>query len=86
MVVFIWDEFREFVTIFSIGRVLVSSGWTKKTICWVVNEQNIDLRDLYLHNLSDFRSYHLVYVDESGCDKCVGFRRTGWSLFGVILV
>jgi transposase len=27
--------------------------------------------------------HHLVYVDESGCDKRVGFRRTGWSPLGV---
>ena len=40
------------------------------------------IRDYYLHNLSDFKSYHLVYVDESGCDKRVGFRRTGWAPIG----
>jgi hypothetical protein len=22
---------------------------------------------------------HLVFIDESGCDKGIGFRRTGWS-------
>lgn len=34
----------------------------------------------YIYNLSvSFHSYQLVYVDESGCDKRVGFRRTGWS-------
>ncbi|GAA93241.1 TPR domain protein [Aspergillus luchuensis IFO 4308] len=32
---------------------------------------------------SEFRSYHLIYVDESGCDKRVGFRRTAWSPVGV---
>lgn len=41
------------------------------------------MRDEYFHFLSDFCSYHLVYVDESGCDKRVGFRRTGWSPLGV---
>lgn len=25
------------------------------------------------------RSFHLVFVNESGCDKRVGYRRTGWS-------
>jgi hypothetical protein len=35
-----------------------------------------------MYNLSTFRSYQLVYVDESGCDKPVGFRRTGWSPLG----
>jgi hypothetical protein len=39
----------------------------------------VDLRDKYLHDLSAFASYRLMYIDESGCDKRVGFRRTGWS-------
>lgn len=34
----------------------------------------------------DFDSSQLVYVDESGCDKRIGFRRTGWSPLGVIPV
>jgi hypothetical protein len=46
-------------------------------------EQNADLRNFYLHNLSDFKAYHLVYGDESGCDKRIGFRRTGWSPLGL---
>ena len=45
----------------------------------IANERNADLRDFYLHKLSAFRSHQLVYVDESGCDKRIGFRRTGWS-------
>lgn len=79
MVVFIWDEFREFVTTCSIARALASRRWTKKTIRLVASGRNADLRDLYLHNLSDFYSYHLVYIDESGCDKHIRFRRTRWS-------
>jgi transposase len=79
MVVFLWDEFRVLVTTFTIGRALRSTGWSKKAARRIAKEQNADLRDFYLHNLSAFRSYHLVYVDESGCDKWVGFRRTGWS-------
>ena len=58
-------------------------GWSKKTARRVARERNADLRDLYLHNISAFRSYHLVYVDESGCDKRIGFGRTGWSPVGV---
>jgi hypothetical protein len=79
MVVFLWDEFRVLVTIYSIGRALASIGWTKKAARRIAREQNADLRDYYLHSISSFRSYHLVYVDESGCDKRAGFRRTGWS-------
>jgi hypothetical protein len=67
----------------SIRRALVSKGWSKKTARQSAKEQNAELREIYLHNLSGFESYHLVYVDESGCDKRVGFRRTGWSPLGV---
>jgi len=83
MVVFLWDEFHVLVTKSTISRRLSSVGWSKKTARQVAQEQNPDLRDFYLHNLSAFRSYHLVYVDESGCDKRIGFRRTGWSPLGV---
>jgi hypothetical protein len=45
--------------------------------------RNADLRDLYLHNTADLCSYYYVTVDESGCDKRIGFRRTGWYPLGV---
>ena len=83
MVLFIWDEFHVWVTSSSLKRALTSVGWSKKVARQRAKEQNADLRDLYLHNLSDFKSYHLVYVDESGCDKRIGFRRTGWSPLGL---
>jgi transposase len=83
MAVFLWDEFQVLVTAFSIGRALASIGWSKKAARRVAKKRNADLRDFYLHNLSAFRSYHLVYVDESGCDERIGFRRTAWSPLGV---
>ncbi len=49
----------------------------------IVKARNADFRDLYLHNTSEFHSYHYVFVDESGCDKRIGFRRTGWAPLGV---
>lgn len=82
MVLFLWDEFDTLVTTSSIRRALIAKGWSKKASRQKAREQNADLRDYYLHNLSDFQSYHLVYVDESGCDKRIGFRRTGWSPLG----
>jgi transposase len=83
MVIFLYDEFSVLVTIPNISRALKSIGWSKKVTRHIAKEQNSDLRDYYLHSLSEFRSYHLVYVDESGCDKRIGFRRTGWSPIGV---
>jgi transposase len=83
MAVFLWDEFHVRTTTSSISRALLSIGWSKKTAKQRASERNADLRDYYLHNLSEFRSYHLVFVDESGCDKRIGFRRTGWSPLGV---
>jgi hypothetical protein len=54
-------------------------GWSRKTIRRKVKKQNADLRDKYLHDLTSFASYHLVYIDEDGYDRRVGFRRTEWS-------
>lgn len=83
MVVFLWDEFRVLVTKYSIGRALASIRWSKKAARRIARGRNIELRDYFLHTISSFQSYHLVYVDESGCDKRAGFRRTGWSPLGV---
>ena len=77
MAVFPLDEFGTLVPTSTISRTLKSAGWSKKACRRVASGRNADLRDYYLHNLSSFRSYPLVYVDESGCDKRIGFRRTG---------
>lgn len=83
MAIFLWDEFDTVVTTASIRRALKSVGWSKKAARRIAGERHADLRDCYFHSLSEFRSYHLIYVDESGCDKRVGFRRTAWSPVGV---
>lgn len=66
MAVFLWDEFQTPAMTSSIKRALASQGWSKKTTQQRAKEQNADLGEFYLHNLSDFQLYHLVYVDESG--------------------
>ncbi|GAM38322.1 hypothetical protein TCE0_033r08956 [Talaromyces pinophilus] len=83
MAVFLYDEFGIVVSKSSIQRALAKAGWSRKVSRQVAKERNADLRDYYLHGLSWYRSYQLVYVDESGCDRRVGFRRTAWSPVGV---
>jgi transposase len=83
MAVFLWDKFGLPITNSSISRALSSISWSKKTIQRRAKEQNPDLRDEYIHDISKFKSHQLVFVDESGCDKQIGFRRTGWSPAGV---
>lgn len=83
LVTLLHNDFDVMVTPMSISRALRAIGWSKKTIRRVAQARNADLRDLYLHHISAFRcSYHLVYIDESGCDKRIGFRRTGWAPVG----
>ena len=83
MVLFIWDKFKVQVTTHSIGRALKSIRWSKKQMRRIAQGRNADLRDLYTHNTSGFHSYQYVFVDESGCDKRIGYRRTGWAPLGV---
>jgi hypothetical protein len=86
LAILLWDDFNVLVIIMSISRALASMGWLKKAARRVARERNADLRDLYLYNMSAFRSYYLVFMDKSGCDKRIGFRRTGWSPVSVTLV
>nr|XP_001390211.2 transposase [Aspergillus niger CBS 513.88] len=66
----------------TISDTLRQSGWSRKECRQQARELNADLRDDYMHLISEFQSFHLVYVDESGCDKRTGFRRSGWSPSG----
>jgi transposase len=82
IILFLVDEFDVLVTASSIGRALRSRGWTKKQIRRIANGRNADLRDHYLYQISSLSPEHFVFVDESGCNKRIGFRRTGWSPIG----
>ncbi|KAK5800950.1 hypothetical protein VI817_003162 [Penicillium citrinum] len=86
MAKFLWNEFNILPSTSSIQHALLRAGWTKKTARQKSKEQNSQLRDFYQYKLSEFRSYHLVFVDESGYDKRVDHRRTGWSPLGMISV
>jgi transposase len=83
MVEFVWSRFQVHVNVSSIRRALKSRGWSKKKIGRIAKARNADLRDLYSHNTSHIRSWQYVFVDESGCDKRIGQRRTGWAPLGV---
>lgn len=52
--IFLWDEFLMLTTASSIRRALVSKGISRKTTQQKAKEQNAELRELYLHDLSDF--------------------------------
>lgn len=64
----------------------VVKGGQRRRLDKKSRERNADSRDDYCYLISEFCSYHLVYVDESECDKRIGFRRTGWSPLGKALV
>ena len=49
----------------------------------IAKGRNPDLRDYYEYLVSEILSWCRMYVDESGCDKRIGFRRRGWSPRGV---
>jgi len=76
---FLYRRFRKRISERSIGRTLRSIGWTRKTIRRIAQQRDADLRDHYLHKISKYKSDHLVFVDESGCDGKARHRRWGWS-------
>ncbi|EED11609.1 conserved hypothetical protein [Talaromyces stipitatus ATCC 10500] len=80
---FLSKKFDEDMAICTISRALASIGWSKKVVRQKAKERNRALRDEYIHYISDFGAGQLVFVDESGCDKRVGLRRTGWSPLGM---
>lgn len=56
---------REKVTAL-LSTSFLQDGRRKLYAVGIVLERNANLRDFYLYNLSAFRSYHLVYINELG--------------------
>jgi transposase len=82
MILFLWDEFGQLLSRWSVRRALSSANWSPKTMRRVAKGRNADVRDYYEHVVSEFPSWYRLYVDESGCDSRIGFRR-GWAPVGV---
>lgn len=84
MVTFIREAFGEDVSLSSISRALRASEMTWKTMRRVAQQQKPDLRHFYQYKLkmAGCRSYHLVFIDESGIDRSCVFRRKGWAKEG----
>ena len=80
---FLLSEFGVLVSPSTISRTMSRIHWSKKIMRQKAKERNPDLRDFYMYKISRFHSWQLVFVDESGCDKRTGLRRTGWSPRGV---
>lgn len=52
----------------------------------VAAARNPELRSFYQYRISKFRTDQLVFVDESGADRRIGFRKTAWSPVGTVPV
>ena len=83
MVDLIQDQLDVTASTSTVSRTLRKNGWSKKVIRRIAQERNADLRDFHSHLRSEFYPDQLVYLDESGCNRRDGFRRTGWSPLGV---
>ena len=83
MAEFVWDKFEVSVSVGSIRRSLKACNWSKKKNRRVARERDAELRDACLYELSEYKSFQLVFVDESGCDTLAGVRRTGWAPRGM---
>jgi DNA-binding Xre family transcriptional regulator len=83
---FVHNKFGIKMSQASVSRALASIKWLKKTTQQVAWEQNADLQSYYFYKVLQFRSQQLVFINESGCDKRISTRRTGWSPIGTSLV
>ncbi|KAL0929595.1 uncharacterized protein CTRU02_215494 [Colletotrichum truncatum] len=83
MIKFIREKFGVEVSPTTMSRTLKSIGWSRKVNGRVAQQRDLDLRDFYMYRVSEYKSYQLVFIDESGCDKRTGHRRYGWAPVGV---
>ncbi|CAF3619997.1 unnamed protein product [Fusarium graminearum] len=83
MVTFLHDEFEDDVSLSTISCSLKDARWTRKNCHPVAQQRNPEPRDLYLYKLSKYKSYQMIFIDESGADRRVGYRKKGWAPSGV---
>ncbi|KLP02004.1 uncharacterized protein FFB20_15262 [Fusarium fujikuroi] len=85
MVTFLRRRFDVDVSPTRITRTLQTLQWTRKNTRRVARQRNPQLRHYYHYRLKlgGYRSYHLVFLDESGLDRSIGVRRKGWAPKGV---
>jgi hypothetical protein len=57
---FLYCRFRKRISERSIGRTLRSIGWTRTTIHRIAQQRDADLRDHYLHRISQYKPFHLT--------------------------
>lgn len=79
IITFLYEQSGVEVSPSTISRTLKAMGWSRKTARRVAQQRDDELRDLYLHRVSQYEANQLVFVDESGCDKKAGQRRMGWA-------
>lgn len=81
MASFLYEEFQVTVSHHCISRKLRKAGWSRKTMQNVAKERNVNLRE-HIYELSDFRSYQLVFIEESGMDGSIGILKKGYARRG----
>lgn len=60
MVDILWKRHEVMVSKSTISRRLSAAGWSRKTIRRRAMQQDSDLRDMYMHDIAQFKSYHLI--------------------------
>lgn len=61
----------------TICRFLKQQGFTRKKMKFIAQQRNAAARDLFISELSIYKSHMLVFVDESGADKRSSLRKYG---------
>jgi hypothetical protein len=80
---FAWDKFEVGASVSSIRRLLKACNWSKKKNRRVARERDPEVRDACSYEPSECKSFQLIFVDESGCDRLASVRRTGWAARGM---
>lgn len=85
MINYIREEFGEEVSATTISRTLKKRRTTLKVMRRVAQQQVPDLQHFYYHRLKMMgsRSYHYIFIDESGFDRSGMFRKKGWAPKGI---
>ena len=63
-------------------QLLTYQGFSHKKLSHRALQRSDQLRETFLSEISIYEPHMLVFVDETGCDRCTALRKYGYSLKG----
>jgi hypothetical protein len=80
---FLWDDYDVWCSIRTLGWLLKDNNYRKKKVRVIASERDPMLWDYWVAQLSQWKHFQLIFVDESAANERTKDRKHGWAPLGI---